>query len=136
MSLESDYIQFARLLAEISATQDLDVEALASEMDLEVGDVNFILDRAQLRWEEIKSQGEYTFFDKEPPFITRSVKHSLSDLFVKRTDAETGEEWILVWYRTKEATKSPWDKFQEPLPCSRRREINDLLRRFRCCVAM
>jgi hypothetical protein len=52
---EDNGVQFSRLLAEISATQDtLDLEALAESMDLEVAQVNELFDRAQVRWEEAK----------------------------------------------------------------------------------
>jgi hypothetical protein len=52
---EDNEVQFSRLLAEISATQDkLDLEALAESMDLEVAQVNELFDRAQVRWEEAK----------------------------------------------------------------------------------
>jgi len=52
---EDNAIQFPRLLAEIVATQDLNLEELASSMDLELDDVNELLDRAQNAWEAIKA---------------------------------------------------------------------------------
>lgn len=51
----SDAVQFPRLLAEIVATQTLDMEALSASMDLSVDDVNELLDRAQLAWERIQA---------------------------------------------------------------------------------
>jgi hypothetical protein len=52
-----DAIQFPRLLAEIMATQaDLDVEALAVSMDLDVEQVWELFDRADAKWEEIKRE--------------------------------------------------------------------------------
>lgn len=50
-------IQFPRLLAEISATQELDMEALADSMDLSVAEVKELFDRADAAWEVIKSHG-------------------------------------------------------------------------------
>lgn len=48
---DNDQIQFMRLLAEIVATQEnLDMDALAAEMDLEVEDVVALFDRAQETW--------------------------------------------------------------------------------------
>jgi hypothetical protein len=52
---EDDSIQFPRLLAEISATQEsLDFEALASSMDLTVEEVSDLFDRADNAWEKAK----------------------------------------------------------------------------------
>lgn len=52
---ENNSIQFPRLLAEICACQDdLDLNALADSMDLEVEEVCELLYRAQDEWEEIK----------------------------------------------------------------------------------
>lgn len=54
---ENDSIQFARLLAEISATQDsLNMEALADSMDLSIEEVNELFDRADVAWERIKAE--------------------------------------------------------------------------------
>lgn len=51
----NDAIQFPRLLCEIIATQDnLDIQALAESMDLTVGQVNELFDRANTAWESIK----------------------------------------------------------------------------------
>lgn len=50
-------IQFPRLLSEICACQDnLDLDALADSMDLEVENVIELLDRSQSEWEKIKQQ--------------------------------------------------------------------------------
>lgn len=48
-------IQLARLLCEIRATQDLDVGALCESMDLELGDIAELFDRANEVWEHAKS---------------------------------------------------------------------------------
>lgn len=52
---ENDFIQFARLLNEIRATQeDFDEEALCDEMDLEPSDIDELFDRAMIVWETAK----------------------------------------------------------------------------------
>jgi hypothetical protein len=51
---ENNAIQFPRLLAEINATQNLDMVALAESMDLPVADVAALFDRADEQWENIK----------------------------------------------------------------------------------
>lgn len=54
---QRDDIQFPRLLAEISATQDhLDLQSLAESMDLSVDEVNELFDRAGAAWEATKAQ--------------------------------------------------------------------------------
>ena len=53
-SWEDDFTQFSRLLAEIIATQELDLPALAKSMDLRVDDVNSMFDRVDAAWEKIK----------------------------------------------------------------------------------
>jgi hypothetical protein len=54
---ENDQIQFARLLCEISATQvQLDMKALAVNMDLSLTEVNQLFDRAHVFWETTKAQ--------------------------------------------------------------------------------
>lgn len=54
---ESD-VQFARLLAEINATQDnLDLRALALSMDLGTDQIHELFDRADQVWEEHKARG-------------------------------------------------------------------------------
>lgn len=50
----NDTLQFPRLLAEISATQELDMQALADSMDLSLDEVNELFDRAGEVWEGIK----------------------------------------------------------------------------------
>lgn len=48
-------IQFPRLIAEISATQDgLNFGALADSMDLSIEEVQSLFDRADMEWESIK----------------------------------------------------------------------------------
>jgi hypothetical protein len=52
-----DDVQFPRLLAEISATQDrLDLQVLAESMDISVDEVNALFDRADTAWEAIKAR--------------------------------------------------------------------------------
>jgi hypothetical protein len=51
-----DGIQFPRLLCEIVATCDLDLNALAESMDLTVAEVNELLDRADRAWERTKAR--------------------------------------------------------------------------------
>lgn len=51
-----DRVQFPRLLAEIVATQELDLNALAESMDLPVERVNELLDRADWAWEKHKAE--------------------------------------------------------------------------------
>ncbi len=54
---EHNDVQFARLLCEISATQDeLDLQALCESMDLELADVNELFDRAHHEWELAKDR--------------------------------------------------------------------------------
>jgi hypothetical protein len=49
-----DTIQFARLLCEIVATQDINIPVLCSSMDLNDTEINNLLDRALLVWERAK----------------------------------------------------------------------------------
>ena len=51
-----DSIQLPRLLSEIAATQDLDMDALAESMDLEVAEVGELFDRADRLWELAKAR--------------------------------------------------------------------------------
>lgn len=51
----NDAIQFPKLLAEIMATQALDLPALAASMDLEIDEINALFDRANAAWEAIKA---------------------------------------------------------------------------------
>lgn len=50
-------VQFPRLLAEIMATQDLDMKSLAESMDLSESDVVELFDRVDAAWEAIKREG-------------------------------------------------------------------------------
>lgn len=52
---QNNAIQFPRLLAEIVATQALDMPALAEAMNVDVAEVHELLERAQNEWEEIKT---------------------------------------------------------------------------------
>ena len=51
-----DSIQFPRLLSEIAASQDLNIEEIASDMDLSPDEVNQLFNRAHAAWEEIKAR--------------------------------------------------------------------------------
>lgn len=51
----NNLVQFARLLCEINATQQLDVAALYESMDLDAGDVTNLFDRANEVWERAKN---------------------------------------------------------------------------------
>lgn len=54
---DNNEVQFARLLAEIMATQEtLDVPALAESMDLPIDRVHELFDRADVAWEAAKSR--------------------------------------------------------------------------------
>lgn len=53
---EDDSIQFPRLLCELMATQDIDMQALADSMDLSIADVDALFDRADAAWEAIKAR--------------------------------------------------------------------------------
>lgn len=48
-------IQFPRLLAEIVATQQLDLQALATSMDLSADQVQELLTRATTAWEDLQT---------------------------------------------------------------------------------
>ena len=50
-----DDIQFPRLLAEITATQDIDIALLAESMDLSFDEVVELFDRAEAAWEASKA---------------------------------------------------------------------------------
>lgn len=52
---EDNSIQFPRLLAEIVATQSLDLDALCDSMDLSLSDLDELFERAVLDWEDIKN---------------------------------------------------------------------------------
>lgn len=51
---DDNTIQFARLLCEIMATQNVDYEALCESMDLTDADINDLFDRADDVWERAK----------------------------------------------------------------------------------
>jgi hypothetical protein len=51
-----DAIQFARLLAEINATQELNLEELCDSMSLTEDEVNQLFERAHEAWEKIKEE--------------------------------------------------------------------------------
>lgn len=54
---DNNLVQFARLLCEVGATCDvLSIEALAQSMDLEVGDVLELFERAHHTWELAKAE--------------------------------------------------------------------------------
>lgn len=54
---DNDLLQFARLLCELVATQDnLNLIAVAEEMDVERSDVTELLERAHKVWEDAKTQ--------------------------------------------------------------------------------
>lgn len=50
-----DDLQFPRLLAEIAATQKLDLEALGEAMDLEEDAIDELFERAQQAWQATKN---------------------------------------------------------------------------------
>jgi hypothetical protein len=53
---DNNEVQFARLLCELVANNEkLGLMAVAESMDLSVGEVHEILDRAHVVWEESKS---------------------------------------------------------------------------------
>lgn len=52
---KNDSIQFPRLLAEIMATQALDLNSLAESMDLSIEEINELFDRADNAWESAKA---------------------------------------------------------------------------------
>jgi len=47
-------IQFPRLIAEIAATQELDLESLSESMDLTIDEVKELFERADVEFEAIK----------------------------------------------------------------------------------
>jgi hypothetical protein len=50
-------IQFPRLLTEIMATQEIDLDSLAESMDLSCDEVHEIFDRAEKTWTAVKNSG-------------------------------------------------------------------------------
>jgi hypothetical protein len=96
MQWKSDFIQFPRLIAEICATQEnLDIDALAKEMDLNVEDVNELIDRAQAVWNLIATKRRF-HAHSEPPVNNSDNLHCHENLVM--TD-EDGARWALVWTR-------------------------------------
>jgi hypothetical protein len=57
-------IQFPRLIAEINATQMLDMKALCESMDLEPSDVDELFDRAEEEWERVKKSSDFIALTK------------------------------------------------------------------------
>jgi len=55
---QNNGVQFSRLLAEIMATQELDLNSLANSMDLSVDEINELFDRANQAWEDSKAGKE------------------------------------------------------------------------------
>ncbi len=53
---DSNLIQFARMLCEINATQDIDIIPLCESMDLEPELIIEIMDRADEVWEATKAE--------------------------------------------------------------------------------
>jgi len=49
-------IQFPRLLAEIVATQDLNMKELCESMDLDAEEVGELFERAEVEWQKIKDK--------------------------------------------------------------------------------
>jgi len=52
----NDQVQFARLLVEIRATQDIDFDELCESMDLEFEYVQELFDRAHKNFEQYKKE--------------------------------------------------------------------------------
>jgi hypothetical protein len=52
---EDDLVQFARLLCEINATQEIDIISLCESMDLNHDEVIEVWDRADKVWESVKA---------------------------------------------------------------------------------
>ena len=52
---DNNKIQYPRLLAEIVATQNLDMQALADSMDLSYNEIDVLFERAILDWNIIKA---------------------------------------------------------------------------------
>lgn len=53
----NDFVQFARLLCEINATQEIDIETLCESTDLDVEEINELFDRAHDVFENNKRNG-------------------------------------------------------------------------------
>ena len=68
-------IQFPRLLAEIMATQNLDMAALAESMDLSIDEINELFDRADAVWEDQKVGQAPTIGVTIPVFDQQGTPH-------------------------------------------------------------
>jgi hypothetical protein len=58
---KDNYIQFTRLLAEITSTVDLSVtniESLCETMGIDSGQLDELCDRAEVEWQRIKETGK------------------------------------------------------------------------------
>lgn len=53
----NDLVQFARLLCEIAATQNVDLDLLEESMDLPFKEVDDLFERAHDVWEAVKEDG-------------------------------------------------------------------------------
>lgn len=101
-----DEIQFPRLIAEIIATQELDLAALAKSMDLSIGDVNDLLQRAEERWETIKSQmlnkesPESKLWDIWAEGYSVTGESSGATLLASNVEAKTFTEAVETWLKT------------------------------------
>lgn len=51
---DNNLVQFARLLAEINATQEIDRDALLESMDIRPSELDELFDRAHDVWEKAK----------------------------------------------------------------------------------
>ena len=58
LNWERNWIQFPRLIAEIKATQKLDVPAIAVKMDLPLTKVYELLHSAEKLWSEIQERSK------------------------------------------------------------------------------
>lgn len=92
----NDFVQFARLLCEIAATQDVDFGALSESMDLEKEHIDELFERAYLAWEGVKAHGLPMCKQVGPAFIEveeddvpvyLGTKHDY-DVSVKATEHE------------------------------------------------
>lgn len=74
---QDNAIQFPRLLAEIMATQALDMAALAESMDLSVEEVSELFDRADEVWENSKAANH----DKPPTMEPSTAAAATTQVF-------------------------------------------------------
>jgi len=58
-------IQFPRLLSEIMATQELDMEALGESMDLTLTELEELFSRADTEFEKIKERAFFRDFEED-----------------------------------------------------------------------